>query len=157
MASPDDPVSQACHRVASRKKLHDDPPGRKVALRRGYRTEGLIVAFKIRTSRKIGKGGLSGKVAGKYTQATIVVAEMAEKRRKSSSISVNSDGYFEFPELLEGMWLLSSFQDRDGNGRYTTGRAVPFEPAEPFLVSPDTIEVRANWDTEGIQLYYPDR
>lgn len=131
--------------------------GEKLRSVEGIALKDSIVAFKIRTSRKIGKGGLSGKVAGKYTQATIVVAEMAEKRRKSSSISVNSDGYFEFPELLEGMWLLSSFQDRDGNGRYTTGRAVPFEPAEPFLISPDTIEVRANWDTEGIQLYYPDR
>ncbi|MDP6592710.1 MAG: Ig-like domain-containing protein [Candidatus Marinimicrobia bacterium] len=131
--------------------------GERLRTAEGIALKDSIVAFKLRIGKKIGTGGLSGTVAGDFVEETIVVVEMAEKPQKSSSISVNSDGSFEFPELLEGMWLLSAFQDKDGNGRYTTGRAVPFEPAEPFLVLPDTIEVRANWETEGIQLYYPER
>jgi hypothetical protein len=30
-------------------------------------------------------------------------------------------------------------------------------PAEPFTVLSDTIEVRANWDVEGIIITYPEK
>ena len=82
---------------------------------------------------------------------------MLEKDPISVTVSVNSEGDFQMEEIPAGMWLLSAFQDKDGNGRYTFGKALPMVPAEPFTVLSDTIEVRANWDVEGIIITYPEK
>lgn len=58
-------------------------------------------------------------------------------------------GRFEFKDILPGVYLIDGFRDRDGNGRYSWGSPNPFEPAERFVVYPDSILVRARWPNEG--------
>lgn len=111
--------------------------------------------IKIRLDR--GDGGISGKVLGEYVLDSIVEAKPVENSIISYSVVVNSKSEFDFKKLPAGDWILSVFQDSDKNGRYTPGRAIPFVPSEPFLMSQDTIEVRTNWDVEGIELTYPDK
>ncbi|MFQ6673416.1 MAG: Ig-like domain-containing protein, partial [Fidelibacterota bacterium] len=108
------------------------------------------VSFRIEIQRPTGSGGLVGSVVGRYRKDSRVVASSVEKPSISYSIAVNSTGEFQFSELPAGFWVLSVYQDRDQNGRYTYGKAVPFQPAEPFQLFPDTVEVRANWDVEGV-------
>lgn len=111
--------------------------------------------IKIRLDR--GDGGISGKVLGEYVLDSIVEAKPVENSIISYSVVVNSKSEFDFKKLPAGDWILSAFQDSDKNGRYTPGRAIPFVPSEPFLMSQDTIEVRTNWDVEGIELTYPNK
>ena len=96
-----------------------------------------------------------GSVQGAYIAGTILTARPVEKNLKSVSVSVNSDGEFKINNLFEGNWILDIFQDRDRNGRYSFGRLFPYSVAEPFTALKDTIEVRANWDIDGIILTYP--
>ena len=113
--------------------------------------------YSLSVGRERGRGGLSGSVTGPYVEKTTVTARPLEKNPISVTVSVNSEGDFQMEEIPAGMWLLSAFQDKDGNGRYTFGKALPMVPAEPFTVLNDTIEVRANWDVEGIIITYPEK
>ncbi|MCH8069091.1 MAG: Ig-like domain-containing protein [Candidatus Marinimicrobia bacterium] len=115
-----------------------------------------VFTYPIKIRLDGGEGGISGKVLGEYVLGSIVEAKPVENSIISYSVVVNSKGEFNFKKLPAEDWILSAFQDSDKNGRYTPGRAIPFIPSEPFLMTQDTIEVRANWDVEGIELTYPD-
>ena len=114
-----------------------------------------ILTYNFETSSKIGFGGVIGKVNGPYFEGSIVIARSLEKEPKSVTVSVNSSGEFKMEDIPEGKWMLSAFQDKDGNGRYTHGNIYKNKPSEPFTFLVDTIEVRANWDIDGIELIYP--
>jgi len=114
-----------------------------------------VFTYPIKIRLDGGEGGISGKVLGEYVLDSIVEAKPVENSIISYSTVVNSRGEFDFKKLPAGDWILSAFRDSDKNGRYTPGRAIPFIPSEPFLMTQDTIEVRANWDVEGIELTYP--
>lgn len=116
-----------------------------------------VFTYPIKIRLDGGDGGISGKVLGEYVLDSIVEAKPVENSIISYSVVVNSKSEFDFKKLPAGDWILSAFQDSDKNGRYTPGRAIPFVPSEPFLMSQDTIEVRTNWDVEGIELTYPDK
>ena len=66
-----------------------------------------------------------------------------------------SDGPYRFRGLLPGQYLLQGFRDTDGNGRYSTGQAYPWEPAEVFFVYPDTVSIRSRWPNEGNNIVIP--
>ena len=114
-----------------------------------------VLNFEITSGTYQGRGGLIGSVQGAYITRNIITARPVEKNLKAVSVLVNSDGEFRINNLFEGNWILNVFQDRDGNGRYSFGRLFPFSVSEPFTALKDTIEVRANWDIDGIVLTYP--
>ena len=114
-----------------------------------------ILTYNFETSSKTGFGGVIGQVNGPYFEGSIVIANSLEKQTKSVTVSVNSSGEFKMENIPEGKWMLSAFQDKDGNGRYTHGDIYKNKPSEPFTSLVDTIEVRANWDVDGIELPYP--
>ena len=103
-----------------------------------------------------GTGTILGMVFGHFAENSIVTAQSVENASLSVSTDVNSDRGFTLLELPEGNWIMNVFQDKDGNGRYSYGKAMPFQTAEPFVVLPDTVEVRANWDNEGVDIHFPD-
>ncbi len=121
----------------------------------GYSIKDSIITYNFLTSSKIGFGGIIGKLNGSYIENSIVIARSLEKQTKSVSVSVNSNGEFKIENIREGKWLLSAFQDRDGNGRYTYGDIYNNIPSEPFTFLIDTVEVRANWDIDGLELTFP--
>lgn len=128
--------------------------GYRIRSPNGISMKDSTVTVQIRVGQQVGFGGLFGTVQGRFVYNTVVVAASAEKPSDFYSIDVNSHGNFGFHKLPAQFWLLTAYQDRDSNGRYSYGRALPFQPSEPFIIYPDTVEVRANWDLEGILLEY---
>jgi uncharacterized protein (DUF2141 family) len=57
-------------------------------------------------------------------------------------------------KLPSGRYRLSAFLDKNQNTIYDTGRPFPFIPSEPFRSLPDTILVRARWETRGIDFIF---
>lgn len=131
--------------------------GSMVSGRDGATLADSLVNFSLAVGQERGAGGLYGSVVGPYAEKTVVTARSIEKRPISLSLSVNSAGEFQMRNVPAGMWLLSAYQDRDENGRYTYGKVFPFRAAEPFTALTDTVEVRANWDVEGIVIAYPGK
>ena len=58
-------------------------------------------------------------------------------------------------DVLPGLYLLESFRDWDGDGRYSLGRPFPFKPSERFVVYQDTVRVRSRWPNEGNDIILP--
>jgi len=54
-------------------------------------------------------------------------------------------------EVLPGKYLLRGFVDRDGDDKLTPGGIRPFRVSETRAIYPDTIAVRARFETAGIQ------
>ncbi len=57
-------------------------------------------------------------------------------------------------ELPQGKYLLSGFIDINNNGRRDFGSLSLFEFAEPFSLYPDTINIRARFESTDIQLEF---
>lgn len=59
---------------------------------------------------------------------------------------------FRFDSIPCGRGLLTTFIDYNNNGKPDAGNLIPFVAPEPVITFPDTIEARARWDVEGIEL-----
>ena len=77
-----------------------------------------------------------------------MVIKSIEKQDIKYSKIVNSDLSFELAMIPEGKYTMIIFDDKDGNSEYTFGLVTPYFPSEPFLIVPDTLEIRSNWDLE---------
>ena len=62
---------------------------------------------------------------------------------------------FALHQLPEGRYIISAFVDADSSGDYSFGSAYPFRPAERYLLSPDTLRVRARWSVENVIVTFP--
>jgi len=76
-------------------------------------------------------------------------AQQNAKDGQTYEIQLSEPGPYEFSGILPGTYSLEGFRDRDNNGEYSFGQAFPFQPAERFVVYPDTIKIRARWPNEG--------
>jgi len=52
-----------------------------------------------------------------------------------------------------GKYVMSGYLDRDGNGKYDFGTLKPFKYSENYFNYPDTIRVRARFESAGIELH----
>lgn len=68
-------------------------------------------------------------------------------------IEVAPNTIFELP-LSAGPWTLAAFVDLNGDGRFSPGSLLPYTPAEPRVVRPDTVAVRARFTNEDIILSF---
>jgi len=107
-----------------------------------------IIFFEIQTTREQGYGGIIGWANKRNSERLISELNSVENPKWNFKSVVNSDGQFKYVEIPEGKYTLLIFEDTDNNSRYSYGKAFPYEPSEWFYFSPDTIEVRANWDIE---------
>ena len=64
----------------------------------------------------------------------------------------DSCGRFRFDSIPGGKGRLGRFIDDNSDGQPTNGNLVPWTPPEPYMLFPDTIEARARWDIEGIDV-----
>jgi uncharacterized protein (DUF2141 family) len=71
------------------------------------------------------------------------------------SLTLLAPGPYRFDHILPGLYQLSGFRDANKNGRYDFGAALPYVPAERFMVWPDTIKVRSRWPNEGNDFVIP--
>jgi hypothetical protein len=74
-------------------------------------------------------------------------------KRNTSYISPDSGGFFRFDSIPSGKGLIYYFEDLNGNNQPDTGIVLPRIAPELFLSAPDTIEARARWEVEGIQIH----
>ncbi len=54
--------------------------------------------------------------------------------------------------MYPDMYTVTAYADRNHNGRWDYGTLLPFSYAEPGWIVPDTLRVRARFDTEGFDL-----
>lgn len=64
------------------------------------------------------------------------------------------DTVFSIP-LLSGKYFLSGFADENNNGKREAGGLYPFSFPEPAFFYPDTVFVRARFETEGVEIQIP--
>jgi hypothetical protein len=69
-----------------------------------------------------------------------------------SSYAADSSGCFSFDSIPGGKGLLMCWWDGNRNGKIDKGMLVPWRPPEPFSVFADTVEARARWEVEGVEL-----
>ncbi|MFW5784785.1 MAG: Ig-like domain-containing protein [Chitinispirillaceae bacterium] len=64
----------------------------------------------------------------------------------------DSAGHFTYDSIPASKGFLSWFIDENNDNRPTPGRLVPWKAPEPHVVVPDTVEARARWEIENIQV-----
>ena len=64
----------------------------------------------------------------------------------------DSAGSFYFEMIPSGKGLMGYFIDRNGNDIPDPGKLIPWTAPEKQIMSPDTVEARARWDIEGLQI-----
>jgi hypothetical protein len=110
----------------------------------------LYLTFK--TLNKDTLSAISGTIADEDSLgqgAIYLKAQQTQRNGQSYEIKLEQPGPYEFVNILPGIYVIEGFRDRDNNGEYTFGKAIPFEPAERFVVYSDSINVRARWPNEG--------
>ncbi len=90
--------------------------------------------------------GLSGNIKG-VTGNFLVVLEDPDNGSRRHLTSLNSNGDFEFTEVIPGKYKLWMFDDRKGNKEYFHGSLFPYEHSARFFVLPATIELIPRWVT----------
>ncbi len=76
-------------------------------------------------------------------------ASQTEANGQSYQIQFDVPGPYTFKDILPGTYIIEGFRDRDNNGQYSYGTAVPFHPAERFLVYPEKITIKSRWPNDG--------
>jgi len=82
-----------------------------------------------------------------------ITARQTGRNGRAITQKILGPGPYRFKDLLPGLYLLSCYRDEDGNGRYSMGHMQPYLAAERFMVSPDTVKLRARWPNEGNDLF----
>ena len=80
-------------------------------------------------------------------------ATSTEETDKHSSLTSHPPGPYEW-KLPSGRYRFSAFLDENHNSVHDAGSPFPFIPSEPFRSLPDTILVRARWETRGIDFTF---
>ncbi|MCG8603697.1 Ig-like domain-containing protein, partial [bacterium] len=83
-----------------------------------------------------------------------MTARPKEGKGRTYEIVVEAAGPYVFERILPGTYLIEGFRDRDSDGKYSFGVAVPFQPAERFFVYEQEIKVRARWPNEGNEIVF---
>jgi len=84
-----------------------------------------------------------------YLQAT-----PAEPGGQVYELVLEKPGPYTFANILPGTYIIEAFRDGDHNGQYSFGRALPFQPAERFVVHSENIKVRSRWPNEGNDIIF---
>jgi uncharacterized protein (DUF2141 family) len=77
-----------------------------------------------------------------------------EETGLSYQITLSRTDSFAFERILPGKYILGGYMDTDEDGKLSVGQPLPFSPLEPFAMRSDTVQVRARWETEGVDLTF---
>ncbi len=72
--------------------------------------------------------------------------------RKETFTVRDSAGTFTFDSIPASKGFISWFIDVNNDNRPTPGRLVPWRAPEPHFTAPDTVEARARWEIENVQV-----
>jgi len=93
-------------------------------------------------------GTLIGRIAGDAQGPYLVSVLTLRDRQVAGRATVTGDGEFTIGSLPAGPYLLDVISDGDRNGEYTFGSLRPLQMSEPFILLPDTVTIRARWESE---------
>ncbi|MDD5087358.1 MAG: Ig-like domain-containing protein [bacterium] len=107
----------------------------------------LVVEFAAWATDSLGT--LTGR-APRADEGTILIRVLAlpDREAVADAVADRISGSFEMSRLPAAKYVLEVIQDRDRSGGFSYGRVRPYEPAEPFWISPDTVTIRARWEYE---------
>ncbi len=99
-------------------------------------------------------GTLSGKVENlsRAESEIVITLEKIEVPKLSYEKRLEEPGDFKFDKVFPGKYNLKAYLDLNGNGITDFGNPLPFKPAEPQVIYPDTLNIRPRWETEGVVL-----
>ncbi len=100
-------------------------------------------------------GSLSGEI--QYSQDLPVHLTLSSLSERDGDLQQmrTGGGPFEFLQVPAGHWRMFAWVDRNRDNEFSPGEPYPFFPAELFKVQPDTIFVRARWESGGVILTLP--
>lgn len=100
-------------------------------------------------------GAIAGKLAvlvpGKTADDVLLTFHRLD-RRQSFDLPVRGREYR--IQVPAGKYTISGFVDSNGNGRQDDGSIIPFAYSETRLTLPDTVAVRARFETAGIDIVF---
>ncbi len=71
----------------------------------------------------------------------------------TSYTTQDNAGQFKFDSIPSGKGLLFYFEDLNENNKPDQGRLAPWIAPESFFGAPDTVEARARWEVDGIEVH----
>jgi len=101
-------------------------------------------------------GQMSGVVVNSSQEGGVhVIAHSLTQKDLSIETEVDSSLGFAYPGLPQGYWRLEAWKDVSNNKKWYSGRAFPYFPSDPYVISKDTIYVRARWESGSAQIIFP--
>lgn len=103
-------------------------------------------------------GAISGSLAISAVdwQRLPVIVEFLAQQKKAYTRKMTFSGEESFSfDLPADRYLMRATVDLNSNGRFDLGSFLPYAPAEPRFMFPDTIDVRARFTTEAVDLTIP--
>lgn len=91
-----------------------------------------------------------GQILGSFvnTDGRNIIVVVESSLAGEESRKTKSDGSFYFDRLFPGVYRLRAYSDENNNGFFDAGGIDPFAFAEPIVLYPDTINVRARWESD---------
>ncbi len=108
-----------------------------------------VWTMKFRTVNTDTFGIIIGKVLrdAKSNAPLYITASTLKIRGRQVTAKVSEEGSFRIENVLPGIYFLSVYEDKDNNGKFSKGQLAPYQTAELYYRSPDTVRVRARWET----------
>ncbi len=108
----------------------------------------------VKANSELDFSGVSGTVEsiGDSTSKVIVLETAALPKRVYSQKSVKNK--FDIKKVIPGKYLIWSFTDDNGNGKYDHGKINPFKHSEKFVYYPDTLNLRARWPVGDVKIEF---
>ena len=108
------------------------------------------VKFAIAEERKFGE--ISGVVRERLKIEHPVVIKLIKKDKPEVNFTrvLSSDSVFAFTDVLEGSYFLVAYVDKNNNGKYETGEAYPFKPAERVFLYGQVLNLKGSWKVENV-------
>lgn len=84
----------------------------------------------------------------------VINLKKLEKPELGYEKRLKEPGDFKFESVFPGKYNLKAYLDLNGNGILDLGKPLPFEPTEPEIFYPDTLNLRPRWETEEVILKF---
>lgn len=126
--------------------------GAGVADRAGNPVADSLRSFRFSTMTEDSLGSVAGTITvtipGRESDPVVLLLQDIKRKARYRWSIASREFRFDLPA---GKYLLSGFVDSNHDGVRSAGTLVPFGPAEPLATMPDTIAVRARFETAGIE------
>lgn len=101
-------------------------------------------------------GEISGIIQDRYRFDNPIVLRLIKKGKPEINFTkvLATDSVFSFTDVLEGSYYLVAYADKDGNGKYETGQAYPFKPAEKVFLYGQVLNLKGNWKIEKVSIAF---